>query len=281
MVVSPGQDEIRAHRYAEDGYIVIDELWGRQQVARVRAEIEDIFKSSTRVRQPSQSPQAVVFDCLLERLFEERFSTYLGAAKLCNHLISLHRLGLDQRVEAVLRELGLSHPTLCARPLLWFHSPRLAKSERYHRLAAHQEWSNMQGSLDGAVVWAPLVDVHADMGRLQVVPGSHREGLLPIGSGREDYPLAIRPDALRDEAFVEVDVPVGGALVFSAFLVHRSGTNRSPRTRLTMNFRYNNAKEPTFIRRDYLNPFTYEAPDRLLMADFPSPDEVRSIRWGR
>ena len=276
-MIAPAKGSMRAQKYAKDGFVVIDELWGRAEVERIKEEVERVFRTTAGRRGPMISPDTA-FDRLLEAMFSECRSSYLGAAKLCNHLNSVHRMGLDLRVERLLQELGLSCPTICARPLLWFHSPRLATTERYHRLPAHQEWSNMQGSLDGVVVWAPLVHIDASMGRLQVVPRSHRQGLVPLSGGvQSDYPLAADVDRIKDEAFVEVDVPVGGAVVFSAFLIHRSGTNASLRTRLTANFRFNNAEEPTFVDRDYLNPFRYEAPVGLHTPDFPTRADLAKL----
>ena len=274
MVATAAQSTDLRRCYAANGFVVIDELWGRAAIESVLDRIKHVFSSAANHHNEPDGD----FERLLERMFAERFETYWGAAKLCNHLIELHQLGLDARVAQVLKTLGLTMPTICARPLLWFHSPALAKTDRYHRLPAHQEWSNMQGSLDGAVVWAPLVDIDDNMGRLQVIPASHRDGLLPLVDGDDhDYPLAIDPKRVDDQSFVEVDVPVGGALVFSAFLVHRSGNNQSSRARLTMNFRFNNAAEPSFIARNYLNPFLYEAPVRLLGDESPTRDDLQAI----
>lgn len=256
--------------FDEQGFAIVPELVAQDELATLRNDIAAVFSARADFSNKNRSDRGL--DETLQWLFENDFEGYLGAAKLCNHLVSLHRLGTSIELVDTLKALGLEFPAICARPLMWFHSRRLAKTERYHRLPAHQEWSNMQGSLDGAVAWLPLVEVRPEMGRLQVIPGSHREGLLPFARDDEaDYPLALSQDAVRDEDFVEVEVPLGSVLFFSSFLVHRSGSNTTDRTRLTVNFRYNNALENSFVERSFLNPFSYAAPEKLIHPGFPDP----------
>ncbi|TQV71876.1 phytanoyl-CoA dioxygenase family protein [Denitrobaculum tricleocarpae] len=258
------------NRFDEQGFVILPKLLAPEQLAALRADVAAVFSARADVSNHGRGRESL--DETLQWLFENDFEGYLGAAKLCNHLISLHRLGTSDELVESLKMLGLEFPAICARPLMWFHSRRLAKTERYHRLPAHQEWSNMQGSLDGAVAWLPLVEVSPEMGRLQVIPGSHRDGLLPFAPDDEaDYPLALSRDAVREEDFVEVEVPLGSVLFFSSFLVHRSGTNTTDRTRLTVNFRYNNALESSFVERSFINPFSYAAPEKLIHPDFPGP----------
>lgn len=263
----------RRTAFAEQGYVIVPNLVARDVIEDLKTDIAAVFSARLAQRVPERKSDSL--DAVLQWLFENDFEGYLGAAKLCNHLVSLHRLGTAPEITETLTELGLAMPSICARPLMWFHSRRLAKTERYHRLPAHQEWSNMQGSLDGAVAWMPLVEVTPEMGRLQVIPGSHRDGLLPFARDDEaDYPLAISHDAVRDEDFVEVEVPLGSVLFFSSFLVHRSGSNTTDATRLTINFRYNNALESSFVERSFLNPFSYAAPEKLVQPGFPEPGQV-------
>ncbi len=270
------EDDLRT-RYGRDGFVVLPRLFPSARLNAIRRDVGRVFAARRDGQMKDPDIDGSLED-LMTGLFTDNFAGYHGAARLCNHLISLHRLSLSEEIVENLILLGLDFPAVCARPVMWFHSPRVAKTERYHRLPAHQEWSNMQGSLDGAVAWMPLVPVSPDMGRLQVVPGSHRRGLLPFGKDEtKDYPLSIAPDKVNDVEFVEVDVPLGGALIFSAFLIHRSGTNRSDKVRLTVNFRYNNAAEPTFIARDFLNPFLYAVPEELKTPGFPTAEQVRTV----
>ena len=47
----------------------------------------------------------------------------------------------------------------------------------------------------------------------------------------------------------DVQLLAGDVVVFSSFLVHRSGTNSSPDIRWSCHFRYNNLAETTFVER--------------------------------
>ncbi|MGH6947741.1 MAG: phytanoyl-CoA dioxygenase family protein [Kiloniellales bacterium] len=266
-------------RYLEEGYVVIPDLVPRKAIRDILDEMTQVFLARRLGRFPGTEELAAAdLDALLAESFVEDFAGYHGAAKLTNHLISLHRLSVAPAVVDTLRILGLAFPAICARPLVWFHAPHLARTERYHRLPAHQEWSNMQGSLDGCVVWLPLVPIEPEMGRLQVIPRSHAWDLLPFAKDEaKDYPLSIDPAQIDDEEFVEVDVPAGSALFFSSFLVHRSGTNGTSKARLTANFRFNNAAEPSFIAREYLNPFHYAVAEGLKHPGFPQPGAVARL----
>lgn len=76
------------------------------------------------------------------------------------------------------------------------------------------------------------------MGLLEVVPGSHRAGLIRFK--RHDNNNPFRPiEDWPEEAFRPVDVAEDGVLIFSQFLLHRSGFNRSQQTRLSVQLRYN------------------------------------------
>jgi ectoine hydroxylase-related dioxygenase (phytanoyl-CoA dioxygenase family) len=205
------------------------------------------------------------------RLFEIDLQCFTNCGKQAQHLVSLHRLSLDDRIIEVLHELGLGFPNISTRPVLYFNAERLAKKEVYWRLSAHQDWRSMQGSLDAVVVWIPVVDVDRSLGALEVIPGSHRWGLLESdlvdGYGKVKEPLPT-------SNVVPVEVERGDALFFSAFLVHRSGTNVTDAIRWSCHFRYNNLQEKTFIQRGFPHPYIYRPRAELISPDFPSASAV-------
>lgn len=157
------------------------------------------------------------------RLFEEDIGTFANCGKQAQHLISLHRLSLDGRITNKLNNLGLEFPNVSTRPVMMFNHERLAKKEVYWRLSAHQDWRSMQGSLDSMVVWVPLVDVSRDLGALEIIPSSHKWGLL-------DAELADGYGQLQEEIDASKAVPVevekGDALFFSSFLAHQSAADQ-------------------------------------------------------
>ena len=105
----------------------------------------------------------------------------------------------------------------------------------------------MQGSLNSTVVWFPLVDVNKDLGALEVIPKSHRWGLLE--SEQNDWYREIK--GLEDDKYVSVEVEAGDVLFFSSFLVHRSGNNVTDKIRWSCHFKYNDLDEQTFIEKGH------------------------------
>lgn len=81
--------------------------------------------------------------------------------------------------------------------------------------------------------WAPLIcDATEDNGAIEVLPGSHQEGIARqawtdegTGYARVDDQVVARYQPLS------IPLPVGSMLFFSGRLIHRSGKNRSAETR--------------------------------------------------
>lgn len=129
----------------------------------------------------------------------------------------------------------------------------------------------MQGSLDSVVVWLPLIDIGRDLGALEVIPGSHKWGLLDAdivdGYGK------LR-NSVDESDLVTVEIEAGDALFFSTFLVHRSGTNMTDAIRWSCHFRYNNLREPTFVERGFPHPYIYQPQTDLITPEFPRRAQV-------
>lgn len=264
--------------FRRQGFLHLKGFFDPAEVEQIRCEAKEVFIRQMLSRGIVSRPPAeeAGFEQALYRYFESDLTGFMNCGKHIQHLISLHRLAVDPRIEATLRELQLQSPNICTRPVLFFNSRHLAKKEIYWRVFTHQDWRSMQGSLDSVVVWIPLVDVDRRLGALEIVPGSHRRGLLT--SSVEDGFGKV--EGFSDDQFAAVEAQPGDAIFFSAFLVHRSGNNQTRSIRWSCHFRYNNLEEPTFIARGYPHPYIYKPAEELLTPGFPTVEEVQQVFEG-
>jgi phytanoyl-CoA hydroxylase len=262
--------------YKENGYLLVKGFFDVEEIDRIRSDAKQIFVSQMRrlgLVHADDLPETE-FERGMYALFEADLQAFTNCGKHAQHLISLHRLSLDDRMVGLLRALGLESPNISTRPVLYFNSPRLAKKEVYHRLTAHQDWRSMQGSLDSVVVWVPLVPIDRALGALEVLPRSHTRGLLPAEMS-DGYGHIATP--IDTAAFVPVEVEKGDALAFSTFLVHQSGTNVTSGIRWSCHFRYNNLRERTFIERGLPHPYIYKPSEELITSGFPDPAQLDQV----
>jgi phytanoyl-CoA hydroxylase len=261
--------------YRESGSLRFPELLSAATADGLRADAWGIFRRQLQRHGliGAQELSEAELTTALYALFRDHTPDFVNCGKQIQHLVSLYRESLSERLLAVVRELGLEDPNISIRPVMFFNNPRLAREEFYWKTPPHQDWRSMQGSLDSVVVWIALVDVDAALGALEVVPGSHRRSLLADrfvdGFGQTD--------AFADDDFAAVEMGKGDALFFSSFLVHRSGTNTTESIRWSAQFRYNNLAEPTFVERGYPHSFIYKPVDGLITPNFPSVEDIRQV----
>jgi phytanoyl-CoA hydroxylase len=262
--------------YREQGYTLARDFLPPAELDAVRADAREVFLAQMRRRGLAGpgDPDEREFEFGLYRFFTADLDGYVACSQQVQHLISLNRLAVDERVVSALRDLGLEFPNVSTRPLMLFNSRHLAKREVYWRLPLHQDWRNMQGSLDALVVWLPLVDVDRSLGALEILPGSHTWGLLEaaVSAG---YPEI--PGDFDEARFVSCEMRRGDVLFFSAFLLHRSGTNATDLIRWSCQLRYNNLREPTFLERGFPHPYVYKPCEELITPGFPNRETLESF----
>jgi len=262
--------------YRDNGYVLLKGLFQRMEVDLVRDDAKRVFSTQMQrlgLLQAAPTTEAE-FELGMVKLFEADLQAFINCGKQAQHLISLHRMSLDQRIMRVIEALGLQFPNICTRPLLYFNARKLAKKEVYWRLTTHQDWRSMQGSLDAVVAWVPLIDIDKGLGAIEVIPGSHKRGLLRStmidGYGHVEEPV-------DQSEMVPIEIEAGDVLFFSALLVHQSGTNVTESIRWSCHFRYNNLQESTFIERGYPHPYIYRPQDDLITAQFPGREDVMRL----
>jgi hypothetical protein len=125
-------------------------------------------------------------------------------------------------------------------------------SEDKFRAFWHQEFPAQLRSPDGIVFWTPLMPVTSDMGPVELCPGSHKDGIVPVvkddgGAGKTGaYALRLHEEEKRLAKYESVaPLTQPGDLILMDFLtLHQSGANRSDQPRWSMQFRWFNFNHP-------------------------------------
>jgi len=260
--------------YKQRGYALVRGLFAAEEVEAVRSAACEVFRLQMEHRGlVGAGPlDEAEFEAALYRFFAADLPGFISCSYQVQHILPFNRLSTDPRLVAVLQELGLGLPNFSTRPQMLFNSRQLAAHERYWRYPVHQDWRNMQGSLDSVVAWLPLIDVDPSIGALELLPGSHTLGLLKAEM-TDGYPEVHGP--YEDSDFVPCDMKRGDALIFSAFLIHRSGTNTTDRIRWSIQLRYNNLEEKTFAERGFPHGYIYKPVPEIITEGFPTPEQLR------
>lgn len=260
-------------QFKQDGYIVLKNFFNKEEINKIYTEARNLFAIQIErvLGKKVDINDRDTFEQAMFEFFEKDFTTFVNTGKQVQHLISLHRLGTDEKIVNVLKSLGYEFPTIGVRPAMQFNSRYLSKGGSHWKLGAHQDWRTGQGSLDSIVMWFPLVDCGEDLGSLQIIPKSHTWGLLDADTS--GYTGSIQAD-IPEESYVQTEFEVGDLLVFSAFLVHRSGNNITNNIRWSVQLRYNNMAEPTFLERGVPMPYIYKPEADLVTPDFPKKEQL-------
>ena len=194
------------------------------------------------------------FETRLLDLYEGRrdeapdsFRPELHLAEL--YAVFFHPTLLDL-VEAILGPEIRLYPNYTVRPKF--------PSEEKHRVLWHQD-GGYTASLgpDGDVaemrmvnVWAPLVPANTSNGCMQFVPGTHRLGVVP--HEKRSHYLEISADVLEAHVPQAVDIELnpGDVVLFHNLLFHQGLPNRADHVRWSLDWRYQDATQPT-LRQEH------------------------------
>ena len=262
--------------YREHGYAVLKAAIEPGVIVAVRDEIQSIFRPLLAHYQiDGGGAVGPAFDVALGELYRRDMDGYLAAAKATQLCPRLHNLGSGELMVDLVKSFDIERPIIAVRPVVHIVSDAFQVPGGYHRTPPHQDWRSVQGSLDALVVWLPLVEVSQQFGALEVLPGSHRRGLLKTRP--DPFGNVVDESQLEEDQFIPVAVEPGDAVVFSMFTVHRTGKEQRPGIRWAVSLRYNNAVASDFVEHRYPNPFVYRSQDALLVDGYPTLQDIHQV----
>ncbi len=235
-------------QFREDGYAIVRGLIEpgvRRAVIEESSALVDLLASRLVEDGRTSSTFAdAPFDKRMMRLYEGRAGETPTIFRP-----ELHRPGffqlfghsglLDLAEEALGPEVRL-YPNYSVRP-------KLPENERtlvlWHQDAGYT--SRASDVLRMMNVWTPLVPATRENGCMEIVPGTHRQGV--VRHEKDEFYLRIADDVilpLEDRA-VAVECDPGDVVLFSNLVFHRGLPNVSDHIRWSLDFRYQDATQST------------------------------------
>lgn len=111
----------------------------------------------------------------------------------------------------------------------------------------HQDAHSHQADGRMAGIWVALQDVDASLGRLKLLPFSHREGVRPVhqASGVGGVQCLIHP---HETTWHVSDVQAGDVIIFHSCCIHKAEPNTAARaSRFSVDTRFCDAGAPVFV----------------------------------
>ncbi|TXH91683.1 MAG: phytanoyl-CoA dioxygenase [Pseudomonas sp.] len=225
-------------RFEEDGYLFLKGLLPRNIIQELGAQIFEICK-----RKKWFSAADSTFETAKPRVAptvegeDEYFAVYDEVQRLeAFHALS-HQSALMSVMRVLLDETAFPHPLSICRLMF----PNNAEATT----PPHQDYPNNQGTTELYACWMPLNDCPVELGGLAIMPGSHKQGLLPLkfslGAGNRQADL---PEALQGKSWVTGNYQQGDVLIFHSLTLHRALDNLTDRMRISVDYRYQSVGEP-------------------------------------
>lgn len=262
-------------KFNSDGFFIAKQLLDRQTVRSVVESISTTFADQLRGRVGVGSEDAF---SAMQALHRHDLYRYKKVAAALWRKLDVYQLMHHPKVIGFLRDMfGWSDIFVAGGQVVHIMAHELKIPDGYFGLVTHQDFPSVQGSLDGVVVWIPLVDVGRDNFPLEVIPGSHKRGLLPM-TGSGGVPWEVAPDQYREEDFVPAEVEVGDVIFMSMFTVHRSSTKGvGGRFRLAASTRFDNGGEKTFAERCFPSAYERTVHRAQYFSGFPSAEQIDAV----
>ena len=217
--------------FERSGFLIVRDLWKAGELDELQSEL-------TALGQLIVGPEFSVHDAQAYSMSAEQQSLLYDRMK---YLPALSRMSGSKAVMHLCRSLGIAHPSLMGCCNMRLDRPHATR----HLFEWHQDSVYLLGSGNAVTLWIPLQDVDLTAGTIEVIPGSHQNGIYPFRKISDKTVAPYVPMLQRD---LSLDYAVTGApeaivasrgdiIIFRQMLLHRSTPNLSDQIRWTVQLR--------------------------------------------
>lgn len=140
----------------------------------------------------------------------------------------------------------------------------------------HQEYLFQPQSIDGIVIWTPLLPIEKNMGPVTACLGSHKDGLrkcartAPYSDKSGAYKIGIVDDELIAASYPQTAplVAPGDLIVMDYLTIHQSGYNTSDKPRWSIQSRFFNYRHPSGMETGWKASVTAGTDIEAIFADY-------------
>ena len=231
-------DKLRSNirRYNEDGFIVLKDFIDVNSVSNVLYDLSVLL--------PIEGDTEQLKDCL-KKVKSENEQRYISILRAFSRSLSLSHVLSGKNITDFLSYLGLSQLSIPTQPVLHVTCKDLVIDKGYFGIEAHQDWPSTLRSLNSVIVWIPLTTVGEKDHPMQVVPGSHLDGV--ISGSINEHCLSID---MPNNKFVDLICDPGDVIIMSTFCVHRTKVIGDG-FRISASIRFNDLGEEEFMARGF------------------------------
>lgn len=243
---------VDAAAFERDGFAILSGFWvNGGELNELHAQLDALGKLIV-----SPEFSATRYGDYCERLTPDTQSLLYDRLK---YLPALSRMSGSESVRALCLSLGMGMPSLMGCCNMRLDKPGDSK----HLFEWHQDTVYLLGSTNAVTLWVPLQDVDMAHGTIQVIPGSHKNGVYPFRKISEKIIAPYVPFLQRDISLaVDIDsderlspytivAKRGDVVVFKQLLLHRSTPNHSDQIRWTAQIRVTDLSETEHRRQRY------------------------------
>lgn len=264
------------NKFYSNGFILKKKLLSKKITQQIILDIHQVFKNKLEYDGFDFTIKKGIIES--EDLFEyykKNKEGYIGCMRVIQKIPSIYSLSTSKKILNTLRKIGLKEPIVSQEPLTMLNNKNTSRKVSDWKTPSHQDWRSRQGSLNSVVVWIGLVDITPDIGPVQIIPESHKRGLIP--AEKDEWFMKIKESYLKEEDFLSVPIEAGDAIIFSQLLVHRSGNNISNKFRYSLQYRYDDLLETSYLKRNYPNSRGSLPSTKLITPNFPKKEDIKEI----
>ena len=232
----PPFTDMQGGQFEQDGYARLGRLLSDGELSALRTRIDDLMLGNVvieGIRFQLDGDSSSYFLAQTTAGISERSLSYRRADEL-----HLDELFLTYMRHPLFREITRRYigDNVSVFRSMFMNKPANKGTE----LPWHQDVGKGWGidSNPTTTVWTALDDATVDTGCMQIVPGSHKLGILNeshFASSREQQ-AHCSPDRV-----IDLEVPAGEAVLIHNWMLHRSGVNATDRPRRAFSIAYMDA----------------------------------------